>query len=60
MTVLHLYEVWSFRYSFFRDVKRHCPNLKDLAVTMTTKNILTSINKLKVEKVSLLITFDKN
>ncbi len=49
--MLRITEVWHFRYSFFKMVKAHCPSLVTFAVTMTTKNVITSFNQLKVDKV---------
>ena len=50
LTVLRLHEVFRFRYSYFRELKTHCPNLVTLAITMTSKNIITSLHHVKVEK----------
>ena len=42
--------MWKFHYSFFRAVKANCPNLVTFALTMTTRNVITTMNHLSVNK----------
>ncbi len=53
LTVLDFRELWMFKYSNLRSVKANCPNLVSFALVMTTKNIVTSINQIHVDKVTI-------
>jgi len=50
LVVLHLQELWSLRYSLVRAVKQHCPVLEQLAVLMTSKDVVGAIAQISVDK----------
>lgn len=50
LTELKLREVWTFRYSNFRAIKKYCPNLVVLHMAMTSVNVITTINHISVDK----------
>ena len=50
LTTLDLRDLWTFKYSNFRSIKCHCPNLAHLTLAMTTKNIMHTFNQIKVDK----------
>jgi len=50
LTRLHLQELWSFKYSLLRAIKRSCPMLEKLVVLMTCKEVVGSVAQISVEK----------
>jgi len=50
LTVLHLQELWSLKYSVVKAVKQNCPVLKQLALLMTCKDVVGAIAQISLEK----------
>jgi len=50
LVVLHLQELWSLRYSLVLAVKQHCPLLEQLALLMTSKDVVGSIAQISLDK----------
>jgi len=50
LTRLHLQELWCFKYSLLRAIKRSCLNLEKLVVLMTCKEVVGAVAQIQVEK----------
>jgi len=50
LTRLHLQELWCFKYSLLRSIKRSCTNLEKLVVLMTCKEVVGAVAQIYVEK----------
>jgi len=50
ITRLHLQELWSFKYSLLREIKRSCSNLEKLVILMTCKEVVGAVAQISVEK----------
>jgi len=50
LTRLHLQELWCFKYSLLRAIKRCCTNLEKLVVLMTCKEVVGAVAQIYVEK----------
>jgi len=50
LTRLHLQELWSFKYSLLRAIKRSCSSLEKLVVLMTCKEVVGAVAQISVEK----------
>jgi len=50
LTRLHLQELWCFKYSLLRAIKRSCRNLEKLVVLMTCKEVVGAVAQIYVEK----------
>eukprot|EP00092_Neocalanus_flemingeri_P001479 GFUD01001577.1.p1 GENE.GFUD01001577.1~~GFUD01001577.1.p1 ORF type:complete len:474 (+),score=176.10 GFUD01001577.1:172-1422(+) len=50
LTRLHLQELWSFKYSLLRAIKRSCTSLEKLVVLMTCKEVVGAVAQISVEK----------
>jgi len=49
ITRLHLQELWSFKYSLLRAIKRSCISLEKLVVLMTCKEVVGAVAQISVE-----------
>jgi len=50
LSVLHLQELWSLKYSIVKTIKQSCPVLRQFALLMTCKDVVGAIAQISLEK----------
>ena len=58
LTVISFREIWKFKYSNFALIKEFCPNLVVFCVSMSSTNVVNTINHIAVDKDHNLQLYD--